>query len=93
MFLALILNWGHDIDRCMFKSYSLLLFQELWKSLFQNVLGFLKDVCGKPVTVWECDLFDLSSFLLVQNIKCRTVSLVDKLDDVYGNVLFISPYE
>ena len=52
-----------------------------------------KDVCGKPVTVWECDLFDLSSFLLVQNIKCRTVSLVDKLDDVYGNVLFISPYE
>lgn len=51
-----------------------------------------KDICGKPVTVWECDLFDVTNFLIVQHIKCRTVSLIDKLDDVYGNVLFISPY-
>ena len=52
-----------------------------------------KDVCGKPVTVWEHDLFDLYSFIRVEDIECRTVSLVDKLDDTYGNVLFVSPYE
>ena len=52
-----------------------------------------KDICGKPVTVWEHDLFDFNGFSFVQSIKCKTVSLVDKLDDIYGNVLFVSPYE
>ena len=54
-----------------------------------------KDVCGKPVTIWEHNIFEheLCSFLPVQHIKCRTVTLVDKLDDTFGNVLFVSPYE
>lgn len=54
-----------------------------------------KNVCGKPVTVWEHDDFEIRSFVPVQHniIKCRTVSLVDKLDDVYGTVFFVSPYE
>ena len=51
-----------------------------------------KNLCGKPVTIWEHNLFDLCNFLPVQNIVCRTVSLVDKLDNVFGNVLFVSPY-
>ena len=50
------------------------------------------DKCGKPVTIWEHDLFDLYSFLLVEDITCRTVSLVDKLNEMVGNVLFVSPY-
>ena len=52
-----------------------------------------KNLCGKPVTIWEHDLFDMCNFLPVQQILCRTVTLVDKLDDVYGNVLFVSPYD
>jgi len=54
-----------------------------------------KDVCGKPVTIWEHNIFEheLCNFLPVQHIKCRTVTLVDKLDDTFGNVLFVSPYE
>ena len=52
-----------------------------------------KEYCGKPVTIWDCDSFERSQFVSIQNIKCRTVSLIDKLNDVYGNVLFISPYE
>ena len=48
--------------------------------------------CGKPVTIWEYDLFDVCNFILVQDIVCRTVTLVDKLNDIYGNVLFVAPY-
>ena len=44
--------------------------------------------CGKPVTVWEHDDFQLRNFVPVQYIKCHTVSLIDKLDDVYGTVFF-----
>ena len=51
-----------------------------------------KDVCGKPVTIWEYDLFDLCTVLQINVIKCRTVSLIDKLNDTTGNVLFVSPY-
>lgn len=51
-----------------------------------------KDACGKPVTIWEHNLFDSSSFLFISAVKCRTVSLVDKLDDNHGKVLFVSPY-
>ena len=52
-----------------------------------------QSVCGKPVTVWEHDTFETSTFLPGSFIKCRTVSLVDKLNDDYGNVLFVSRYE
>lgn len=48
-----------------------------------------QNVCGKPVSVWEHDDFELSSFVSVQRINCRTVSLVDKLDNVFGTVLFV----
>ena len=52
-----------------------------------------KNICGKPVTVWESDVFHLCNFLPVHCIKSRSISLVDKLDDTYGDVLFVSPYE
>ena len=52
-----------------------------------------KEYCGKPVTIWDCDLFEPSQFVPIQSIKCRTVSLIDKFNDVYGNILFVSPYE
>ena len=51
-----------------------------------------RNVCGKPVTIWECDLFDDCNFLPADKILCRTVTLVDKLNDTVGNVLFVSPY-
>ena len=51
-----------------------------------------KDLCGKPVTIWDCDFFEPSQYVSIENIECRTVSLIDKLNDGYGNVLFISPY-
>lgn len=51
-----------------------------------------KNACGKPVTVWEHNLYDTTDFLLATCIKSRTVSLIDKLDDNYGTVLFVSPY-
>ena len=52
-----------------------------------------KNECGKPVTIWECDLFDECNFLPVDKILGRTITLVDKLNDTIGNVLFVSPYE
>ena len=52
-----------------------------------------QQVCGEPVTVWEHDIFDACGFLPAQSIKCRTISLVDKLIVDYGSVLFVSPYE
>ena len=51
-----------------------------------------KDVCGKPVTIWECDVFDTCTISPISIIESRTVSLVDKLSDVAGSVLFVSPY-
>ena len=50
---------------------------------------------GTPVTVWEYDLFcdaDVYSFIPVQHVVCKTVSLVDKLDSHSGRVLFVSLY-
>ena len=46
-----------------------------------------KDILGKPVTVWECDIFEISGvdcfcFSPVQLITKRTVSLVD---DIHTN--------
>ena len=52
-----------------------------------------KHECGKPVTIWEYDLFDECNFIPADQIICRSVSLVDKLNDTIGNVLFVSPYE
>ena len=52
-----------------------------------------KEYCGKPVTIWDCDLFEPSQFVPIQSIKCRTVSLIDRFNDVYGNVLYVSPYK
>ena len=51
-----------------------------------------KNKCGKPVTIWEYDLFDEHGFIPIEHIVCRTVSLIDELDDLVGKVLFVSPY-
>ena len=47
------------------------------------------------MTVWEHDLFydaGFHAFIPAQFIIYKTVSLVDKLDDVSGKVLFVSSY-
>ena len=51
-----------------------------------------KDVYGEPVTVWECDTFELPgihSIIPVQLIKGRTISLIDKIHD--ESMLFVVP--
>ena len=46
---------------------------------------------GKPVTLWECDLFESYgnfSILPIQFIKYRTVSLIDKVN--HANAVLVS---
>ena len=65
------------------------MFSALW---FKRHL--MADTYGSPISIWECDIFDLpdvSSIVPIQFIRSRTVSLIDKLDDTYGTVLFVSP--
>ena len=48
---------------------------------------------GKPISLWECDIFEIPgrySILPVQAIKCRTISLEDKLESG-ESVLFVCP--
>ena len=49
-----------------------------------------KSVCGNPVTVWEHELFDIEHFIPFQLLRFRTVSVIDKLSDSDGNVLFLT---
>ena len=51
--------------------------------------------CGKPITVWEYDIFELSgvsSFIPVQLIQSRTVCLVDKPSSSEATLLYVSSY-
>ena len=52
-----------------------------------------KDCFGKPITIWECDLFETSCFDLIPlaYVICRTISLVDVLDTTGSNALIICP--
>ena len=52
-----------------------------------------KHKCGKPVTIWEKDLFDECNFIPVEDIICRTVTLIDNLNERIGKILFVSPYD
>lgn len=65
-----------------------LLFSASWFKYHPN-----KNSLGKPLTVWECDLFEAGSCSVVpvQLIRSRTVSLVDSLDRCGGSVLLVSP--
>ena len=52
------------------------------------------DACGKPVSVWQSDAFEVQgihSLIPVQCIQCQTISLVATLNDLCGSVLFVSP--
>ena len=42
----------------------------------------LQDVYGKPLTVWEHEIFEIGfcTFVPIQFIKCRTISLVDSVN-------------
>ena len=69
--------------------YSHILFSAMWFK--QHPMA---DSYGSPISIWECDIFDIpevSYIIPIQFIRCRTVSLVDKLNDTYGTVLFVSP--
>lgn len=51
-----------------------------------------KSNLGKPVSVWECDLFETSgtySTVPVQLIRSRTVTLIDTLDGM--SAMFVTP--
>ena len=58
------------------RTYTPYLFSVSWFKLRPD-----KDIFGKPVTIWECDIFDTSapSIIPIQLIKSKTVSLIDKL--------------
>jgi hypothetical protein len=48
---------------------------------------------GKPISLWECDIFEIPGqyyILPVQAIKCRVLSLEDKLESG-ETILFICP--
>ena len=50
-----------------------------------------KFTCGKPVTIWEHDIFELHNVIPIQLLCSRTVSLVDKLSEYHGHALLVSP--
>ncbi len=67
-------------------SVTFLLFYATWFKPHRDV-----SLYGKPVSIWESDVFELSdtySLLPVQFIQSRTVSLVDKLP-TNETVLFV----
>ena len=51
----------------------------------------LKVTCGKPVTVWEHNIFELHNVIPIQLLCSRTVSLIDKLSESHGHALLVSP--
>lgn len=63
------------------KRFTHLLFSAAWFKHHPKQLS-----CGSPISVWQCDIFDLSPVS-----KSRTVSLVDVLDNTYGQALFVIP--
>ena len=70
------------------KAHTHLLFSALWFKPHPK-----KDFYGKPLTVWEPDIYELSgvnSLIPVQFIRKRTASLVDRID-CSGSVLFVCP--
>ena len=55
----------------------------------------LQNHYGKPLSVWECDLFEVPgiySYVPVHFIISRTASLVDKINEYDPSVLFIVPF-
>ena len=50
------------------------------------------NIYGKPITVWENDLFETGVYNLlpVQFILSRTVSLIDNVEEL-GNALLVVP--
>ena len=54
----------------------------------------LENVYGKPVSIWECDLFEMPgvhSVISIQFIHSRTVTLLDKIQEHDPTVLFVVP--
>ena len=50
-----------------------------------------KNICGKPLTIWENEIFEttMSNLIPIQYIHCRTISLVDIVD--VSNALIVCP--
>ena len=54
----------------------------------------LKDFYGEPITIWECDIFEVGgchSIIPVQFIIKRTISLTDVFQPTNSHALFICP--
>ena len=69
--------------------HSLILFSASWFKYHPD-----KDIFGKPITVWECDIYETPgshSIIPVEFIEFRTVSLVDQLSNISGHVLLVCP--
>ena len=72
--------------------------EERYEHLLVSVSWFkhhpLENIFGKPVSIWECDLFEtpgVHSVIPVQFIRSRTVSLIDKIQEHDPTVLFVVP--
>ena len=81
-----------------FAKYTITLKGELYTYLLVSLSWFkhhpLKNEYGKPVTVWECDLFEMPgihSIIPIQFIQCRIVTLIDKISEHDPSVLFVVP--
>ena len=69
--------------------HSLILFSASWFKYHPD-----KYIFGKPITVWECDIYETPgshSIIPVEFIEFRTVSLVDQLSNISGHVLLVCP--
>ena len=63
-----------------------LLFKTLWFKTHPECNFY-----GKPLTIWEHELFDASLIIPVQFIRSRTITLIDAVDEFSGNALFVVP--
>ena len=81
-----------------FVKHPIVINKKLYTHILARVNWFkkhpLQEEYGKPVTVWHHDLFESSGIhdiIPIQLLQMRTVSLVDKIDDVHGSALFVCP--
>ena len=72
--------------------------EELYEHLLVSLSWFkhhpLENTFGKPVSIWESDLFEIPgvhSVIPVQFIRSRAVSLIDKVQEHDPTVLFVIP--
>ena len=81
-----------------FAKYAIKIRGELSLHLLVSICWYkhhpLKDNYGKPLSVWECDLYEMPgvhSVVPIQFVHNRAVSLVDRISDSDPPLLFVIP--